>query len=238
MREAGKMLAEVHNMVADYLKPGISTYEIDQYALKIIKKFNATPSFYHLYDFPGNFCISINDELIHGIPSKDVIIKDGDVLKIDGGVCYNGYHSDAARTYIIGNANDDIKKFVEATKQSFFEAIKGAVPNNHIVDIAKQIEKYIKPLGYGIVEDYVGHGIGSEVHEDPEIPNFVLESRGPKIRENMTLAIEPMLIMSGNIEVETLDNEWTVVSSDGSITAHYENTILVTENGPEILSLI
>ena len=175
--------------------------------------------------------------IIHGIPSKDKIIKDGDTIKIDGGVCYKGYHSDAARTHIIGNASDDVVKLVERTKESFFEAIKKAIPGNHIQDIGGAVEDYINPFGYGILEDFEGHGIGSEVHEDPEIPNYRTKKKGALLKANMTLAIEPMICLGSN-EVYVDDNEWTVITEDGSQTAHYENTILVTDNGPEILSLL
>lgn len=237
MRTAGKILGEVLLELTDYIKPGLSTYDIDMKGLSLIKKYNATPSFYHLYDFPGNFCISVNEEIIHGIPSKHTIVKDGDVIKIDGGVCYKGYHSDAARTIIVGNVSDEIKQFVKRTEQSFFEAIKKAVPGNHIVDIGTAIEDYITPYGYGILKDYVGHGIGSEVHQDPEIPNYKTKKKGSLIKENMTFAIEPMICL-GSEEVYVADNNWTVITEDGKNTAHYENTILVTENGPEILSLL
>ena len=237
MRHAGRVLGEVHNEIGLYIKPGITTYELDEFALRQVKKRGCEPSFYHLYNFPGHFCISINDELIHGIPSKHRYIKEGDVVKIDGGVCYKGFHSDAARTHIVGKVDDKIRLFVERTRQSFFEGIKMAVPNNHINDISKTIDYYITSFGYGVVEEYVGHGIGSDVHEDPEVPNYETVSRGPKLCKNMTLAVEPMANM-GDIDVYTCDDEWTVKSKDGSMTAHYENTILITDNGPEILSLV
>lgn len=237
MRDAGKILALVHNEVANYLKPGITTYEVDKFAEQIVKKNNATCSFYHLYDFPANFCISLNDEVIHGIPSKKVVLKDGDVLKIDGGVCYKGYQSDAARTHIIGTVSKEISDLVERTKQSFFEGIKYAVPGNHINDISTAIENYIDQFGYGLVEDYVGHGIGTKVHEDPEIPNFATVQKGIKIKKNMTFAIEPMVNL-GTYEVYTADDGWTVKTTDGLVSSHYENTIVITDNEPEILSLI
>lgn len=237
MREAGKILAEVHNKIADYIKPGISTLEIDEYAGKIVKNHNASCSFYHLYDFPKNFCISLNDEVIHGIPSRNRILKDGDIVKVDGGVCYKGFHSDAARTHIVGKVPDEVEALVERTKQAFFEGIKAAVEGNHICDIGRNIENYIDQFGYGIVEDYVGHGIGSSVHEDPDIPNYEPEKRGPKLRKNMTIAVEPMINL-GTYEVFTADDEWTVKTMDGLPSAHYENTILITDNEPEILSIL
>lgn len=236
MREAGKILSEVHEEVENYIKAGLSTYEIDKFAEKIVKKHDATCSFYHLYDFPANFCISINDEVIHGIPSKNRIIKDGDVVKIDGGVCYKGFHSDAARTHIIGNVKPEVKYLVERTREAFFEGIKKAVIGNHINDISTAIDNYISKFGYGIVEDYVGHGIGSLVHEDPDVPNFESTKKGPKLRKNMTIAVEPMINL-GTYEVYVDDDEWTVKTKDGNISSHYENTILITDNGPEILSL-
>ena len=237
MREAGKILADVHNELAEYIKPGLTTYEIDKHAEKLVNKHDATCSFYHLYDFPGNFCISINDEVIHGIPSKDVVIKDGDIVKIDGGVNYKGYQSDAARTHIIGNVSKEIIDLVERTKQAFFEGIKYAIPGNHINDISTGIEMFINQFGYGIVEDYVGHGIGKKVHEDPEIPNFATKSKGALIKPNMTFAIEPMINL-GSYEVYTALDKWTVKTTDGKVSSHYENTIVITDNGPEILSLI
>ena len=237
MREAGKVLAEVHNEIANYVKPGLSTLEIDEYARRLVHKRNCTCSFYHLYDFPGNFCISVNDEVIHGIPRRDKILKDGDILKVDGGVCYKGFHSDAARTILIGNVDDEVVALVERTKQAFFEGIKSAVVGNHINDISKSIDGFISQFGYGIVDEYTGHGIGSQVHEDPEIPNYEATKKGPKIRANMTFAVEPMINL-GTFEVETDDDGWTVRTLDGKMSSHYENTILITDNGPEILSLI
>ena len=237
MRDAGKILGLVHNAIADFIKPGVTTYEIDKFAEKEVKKHNATCSFYHLYDFPGNFCISINDEVIHGIPSKKKIVKDGDIVKIDGGVNYKGYQSDAARTHIVGNVPEEVRLLVERTRQAFFEGIKFAKVGNHISDIGKAIEMYIENFGYGIVEDYVGHGIGQKVHEDPEIPNFETVKKGIKIKKNMTFAVEPMINL-GSYEVYTAPDNWTVKTVDGLISCHYENTIVITDNGPEILSLI
>ena len=237
MREAGKILGYVHNEIGNFIKPGISTLEIDKFAERLVKKSGASCSFYHLYDFPGNFCISINDQVIHGIPKKDVIVKDGDIVKIDGGVNYKGYQSDAARTHIVGNVSKEVKDLVERTKQSFFEGIKHAIPGNHINDISTAIETYIDQFGYGVVDEYVGHGIGTKVHEDPEIPNYASTKKGILIKKNMTFAIEPMINL-GTYEVFTDDDNWTVKTCDGLPSSHYENTIVITDNGPEILSLI
>ena len=231
MRDAGKILGLVHNAIADFIKPGVTTYEIDKFAEKEVKKHNASCSFYHLYDFPGNFCISVNDEVIHGIPSKDKIIKDGDIVKIDGGVNYKGYQSDAARTHLVGNVKEEVRLLVERTRQAFFEAMKYAKVGNHINDIGTAIEMYIEQFGYGIVEDYVGHGIGQKVHD------YATVKKGIKIKKNMTFAIEPMINL-GTYEVYTDVDEWTVKTVDGLPSSHYENTIVITDNEPEILSLI
>lgn len=237
MRDAGKILAETHNEIANFIKPGISTYDIDKFAEKIVKKHGGSCSFYHLYDFPGNFCISVNDEVIHGIPSKTKILKTGDIVKVDGGVEYKGYQSDAARTHIVGKTSKEISDLIERTRNAFFEAIKVCVPGNHVNDIGTAIERYIDNFGYGIVEDYVGHGIGTKVHEDPEIPNYESTTKGAKLYKNMTLAIEPMINL-GSYEVYTASDNWTVKTVDGKVSSHYENTIVITDNGPEILSLV
>ena len=237
MRDAGKILAETHNLIADFIKPGISTYDIDRFAEKTVKKLGGECSFYHLYDFPGNFCISVNDEVIHGIPSKNKILKEGDIIKIDGGVCYKGYQSDAARTHIVGKTSKEIEDLVERTRNSFFEALKVCVPGNHINDIGIAITNYIDQFGYGVVEEYVGHGIGTKVHEDPEIPNYITKKKGPVLKKNMTFAIEPMINL-GTIDVYTAEDEWTVRTCDGLPSSHYENTIVITDNEPQILSII
>lgn len=237
MRDAGKILAEMHNVVGDFVKVGVTTYEIDECAMKVLKKHNATPSFYKLYDFPGHLCISINDEVIHGIPSRHRYIQDGDIVKVDAGACYKGYHSDATRCHLIGNVKEDIKALVKHTEESFFEAVKQCVVGNHICDIGKTIEMYVTKYGYSVVEDYVGHGIGRSVHEDPDVPNYEMTNKGNLLRKNMTLAIEPMINMgSYEVYVDEKDN-WTVKTVDGKCSAHYENTVLITDNGPEILSL-
>lgn len=236
MREAGKILAEVHNEVANIIKAGLTTYEVDEYATKIVLKHHAEPSFYKLYGFPGHFCISINDEVIHGIPSKSRFIKDGDIVKVDGGVKYQGYHSDATRFHLIGNVDPEVRRLAEVTKESFYEALKACTIDNHISDIGKAVETYVMKNGYSVVVDYVGHGIGSDVHEDPDVPNYEMTNKGARLRKNMTLAIEPMVNMGGE-EVYTDEKDtWTVRTVDHSISAHFENTILITENGPEILS--
>ena len=236
MREAGKMLEEVHNKLADFVKPGISTLEIDQFGEKAIRDLGCVPNFLNYNGYPASICVSVNDEVVHGIPSKDRILQDGDIVSLDAGLIHEGYHSDAARTHAVGNISEEAKRLIEVTKQSFFEGIKLAVPGNHLFDICEAIQKYVESNGYSVVRDLVGHGIGTHLHEDPQIPNFKQRRKGMKLRPGMTLAIEPM-VNEGSYDVVWLDDDWTVVTEDGSLAAHYENTIVITEDGCEILTL-
>jgi methionyl aminopeptidase len=238
MRTAGKYLAELHEKMGEAIKPGMSTMDIDRMGEKIIRSYGCTPNFLHYNGFPASICVSVNEEVVHGIPSEHRILKEGDVVSLDCGLIYKGYHSDAARTHIVGDAPEEVKLLVERTKQSFFEGIKKAVDGGHLYDISNRIDEYISQFGYGIVRDLVGHGIGTKLHEDPQIPNFAQKKRGLKLCAGMTLAIEPMINL-GRGDVDWLDDDWTVVSSDGSISAHYENTIVVNKEGePEILTLL
>ncbi len=238
MRTAGKYLAELHEKMGEALKPGMSTLEIDQLGDSIIRSYGCTPNFLNYNGFPASICVSVNEEVVHGIPSKDRILKPGDVVSLDCGLIYKGYHSDAARTHIIGDAPQEIKDLVARTKQSFFEGIRKAVAGGHLYDISNRIDEYISGFGYGIVRDLVGHGIGTRLHEDPQIPNFAQKKRGIRLCAGMTLAIEPMINL-GRGDVDWLDDNWTVVSSDGSVSAHYENTIVITKDGePEILTIL
>ena len=236
MREAGKMLEEVHNKLADFVKPGISTLEIDQFGEKAIRDLGCVPNFLNYNGYPASICVSVNDEVVHGIPSKDRILQDGDIVSLDAGLIHEGYHSDAARTHAVGNISEEAKRLIEVTKQSFFEGIKLSVPGNHLFDISEAIQKYVESNGYSVVRDLVGHGIGTHLHEDPQIPNFKQRRKGMKLRPGMTLAIEPM-VNEGSYDVVWLDDDWTVVTEDGSLAAHYENTIVITEDGCEILTL-
>lgn len=236
MREAGRILAEVHNELGKIIKPGISTLEIDKVGEKLIRSFGCEPSFLNYNGYPASICVSVNEEVVHGIPSAKRILKEGDIVSLDAGVIYRGYHSDAARTHAVGNVSAEAAKLIEVTQQSFFEGIKFAKPGNHLHDISNAIGKYAESFGYGVVRDLVGHGIGSHLHEDPQIPNFIQKSRGPRLVPGMTLAVEPM-INAGTYKVVWLDDDWTVVTRDGSLSSHYENTILITEDGCEILSL-
>ena len=236
MREAGKMLEEVHNKLADFVKPGISTLEIDQFGEKAIRDLGCVPNFLNYNGYPASICVSVNDEVVHGIPNKHHIIREGDIVSLDAGVIYKGYHSDAARTHAVGQISPEAQKLLDVTKQSFFEGIKYAKAGNHLNDISAAIQKYAESFGFGVVRDLVGHGIGSHLHEDPEIPNFARKRKGILLQPGMTLAIEPM-ITEGSYEVVWLDDDWTVMTEDGGWAAHYENTILITEGEPEILSL-
>lgn len=237
MREAGKILAQTHDELKEFIRPGISTLDIDKKGEEIIRSFGCIPSFLNYNGYPASICVSVNDEVVHGIPNANFIIEEGDIVSLDAGVIYQGYHSDAARTYGVGKISPEAAKLVEVTKQSFFEGIKFAKAGNHLYDISNAIDAYVRPFGYGIVEDLVGHGIGSHLHEDPEVPNFRQRRKGIRLQPGMTLAVEPM-ITAGSHEVVWLDDDWTVVTEDGSLAAHYENTILITEGEPVILSLV
>lgn len=237
MRKAGKLLAQTHEEMAKALKPGISTWEIDKIGEDIIRSFGCIPSFLNYNGFPASICVSVNDEVVHGIPDKKRIIKDGDIVSLDAGLIYEGYHADSARTVMVGNVSEEARLLVERTKQSFFEGIKYAKAGNHLHDISNAIGDYCEGFGYGVVRDLVGHGIGTKLHEDPQIPNFRQRRRGIKLQAGMTLAIEPM-INAGTYDVYWKDDDWTVVTEDGSLSAHYENTILITDGEPEILTIL
>lgn len=236
MRQAGKILAKVHEALGNELRPGMSTLEVDRFGENMIRSFGCEPSFKNYHGYPASVCVSVNEEVVHGIPSKDRILEEGDIVGLDIGVIYKGYHSDAARTHGIGNISEEARLLIERTRQSFFEGIKYATAGNHLHQISEAIGSYAENFGYGVVRDLCGHGIGSHLHEDPEIPNFKQLRRGIKLKPGMTLAIEPMINV-GTPEVVWMEDEWTVVSEDMSLSAHYENTILITEGEPEILTL-
>lgn len=236
MREAGRILAIVHEELQNFIRPGVSTLDVDRKGYDIIKKFGCTPSFLHYNGYPASICTSVNDEVVHGIPNKHRILQDGDIISLDAGVIYKGYQSDAARTWAVGEVSKEAKRLIEVTKQSFYEGIKYAKAGCHLHEISAAIEDYVVAHGYSCVRDLVGHGIGKELHEDPQIPNFHQRRRGLRLQPGMTLAIEPMVNM-GKYDVVWLDDDWTVVTEDGTLSAHYENTVLITEGEPEILSL-
>ncbi|MGN0471512.1 MAG: type I methionyl aminopeptidase [Lachnospiraceae bacterium] len=237
MKDAGKILGEVHNRLAEQIVPGMSTKDIDVIGDKLIRSYQCIPSFLHYNGYPASICVSVNEEVVHGIPKKSRILQDGDIVSLDAGVIYKGYHSDAARTVAVGTITPETEKLIEVTRQSFFEGIKMAVAGNHLYDISNAIDAYVSTFGYGIVRELVGHGIGTHLHEDPQIPNFAQKRRGLRLEAGMTLAVEPMINM-GRADVEFLDDDWTVVAADGLPSAHYENTILITEGEPVILSLV
>lgn len=236
MRESGRILSIVHTELAKMIKPGISTLDIDKRCYEIIREFNCIPSFLNYQGYPASVCVSVNDEVVHGIPNKNRILKDGDIVSLDAGVIYQGYHSDAARTVAVGEVDPEWKRLMEVTKQSFFEGIKYAKPGYRIGDISGAIQDYAESFGYSLVRELVGHGVGRELHEDPQVPNFRTKRKGIRLEPGMTLAIEPMVNM-GHYEVNWLDDGWTVVTADGSPSAHYENTILITDGEPELLTI-
>ena len=242
MKASGQIVKEVLGEVEKNIFPGITIKELDRIATNYIIRSGAFPSFlgvpnyYGGIKFPGAICASVNGEVIHGIPD-DRKLKEGDILSVDVGAYYNGFHGDAARTFPVGKVSEEALQLIEVTKQSFFEGIKMAKDGNHLHDISNAIADYCESFGYGVVRDLVGHGIGKNLHEDPQIPNFHQRRRGIKLQKGMTLAIEPM-VNAGTYEVAWLDDDWTVVSDDGSLSAHYENTVLITDGEPEILTIL
>ena len=236
MRESCRLLGIVHQELEHAIKPGMSTMDVDIMGDKLIRSLGGIPNFKNYNGYPASICVSVNDEVVHGIPNKHHILQEGDIVSLDAGLIYKGYHSDAARTHAVGQISPEAAKLIEVTKQSFFEGIKFAKAGNHLYDISNAIDAYVSPFGYGIVRDLVGHGIGTKLHEDPQIPNFAQKRKGLKLEAGMTLAIEPMINI-GRPDVEWLDDDWTVVTEDGSLSAHYENTVLITEGEPEILTL-
>jgi methionyl aminopeptidase len=235
MRRAGKVVSDTLAKLEEVIQPGITTADINRIAEEIILKQGAKPSFKGYQGFPASICTSLNNEVVHGIPGNRVL-KEGDIISVDCGAILNGYHGDAARTIAVGDISDNAAKLIKVTEQSFFQGISKAVIGSRLTDISYEIQKYVESFGFSIVRDYVGHGIGSHMHEDPEIPNYGRPGRGPKLVKGMTFAIEPMVNL-GNFHVRTLSDGWTVVTEDGSLSAHYENTIVITENGSEILTL-
>ena len=236
MRESNRRLEIVHDELGKMIRPGISTLDIDRAGEKLIRELGGIPNFLNYNGYPGSICTSVNEEVVHGIPSKHRILKEGDIISLDAGMIFNGYHSDAARTHAVGKISEEARKLIQVTEECFFEGIKYARAGHHLHEISNAIGDYATARGYGVVRDMVGHGIGTKLHEDPQIPNFRQKSRGIRLAAGMTLAIEPM-ITTGTWEVEWLDDDWTVVTVDHSLAAHYENTILITDGEPEILSL-
>ena len=236
MKEAGRILEIVHDELGKALHPGMTTLDIDRLGEEIIRSYGCEPSFLNYNGYPASICVSVNDEVVHGIPSAKRVLKEGDIVGLDAGVIYKGYHSDAARTHGIGEISKEAKDLIQVTRECFFEGIKFAKEGNHLFEISSAIGRYAEERGYGVVRDLCGHGIGTHLHEAPEIPNFRMNRKGMLLKAGMTLAIEPMITAGGH-EVDWLDDNWTVVTRDGSLAAHYENTVLITEGEPKLLSL-
>lgn len=236
MTEAGQILGIVHDELAKALRPGMTTKAIDKLGEEIIRSYGCIPSFLNYEGYPASICVSVNEEVVHGIPSEHRFLRDGDIVSLDAGVIYKGYHSDAARTHAVGEISEEAKKLIQVTRESFFEGIKEAREGNHLFDISGAIGRYAESKGYGVVRDLCGHGIGTALHEAPEIPNYEMNRKGVKLKTGMTLAIEPMINI-GTWKVEWMPDEWTVVTKDRSLSAHYENTVLITDKDPIILSL-
>lgn len=237
MREAGRITGEALLLAEEAIKPGVSTKHIDDLIRRHIERSGAKPSFLGLYGFPGSACISINEQVIHGIPSKDVIIDEGDIVKIDTGAFIRGFHGDSARTIGCGAISEEAKKLIEVTKDSFFKAVEQVKEGNRIGDIGNAVESYVNGFGFSAVRDFVGHGVGRALHEDPEVPNYGKPGRGPRLMKGMVIAIEPMINV-GTYKVEMLEDGWTVVTADGSLSAHYEHTVALTDEGAELLTWV
>lgn len=235
MREAGRITAETLLYVGEIIREGMTTLELDRQIRQFIERHGATPSFLGYNGFPGSACISLNDEVIHGIPSKKRIIREGDLVKVDVGACWRGYHGDSARTYPIGKVSEEAQRLLEHTRESFFCAMKVALAGNRVGDIGSAVDTHIRAAGFSVVREFVGHGIGAALHEEPDVPNYGTPGRGARLYPGMVIAVEPM-VNAGAPEVRVLSDGWTVVTKDGSLSAHYENTIAITDNGPMILT--
>ena len=235
MRDAGRITALARQLAGEHVREGVTTKFIDRKVKEFLVSHGAKPSFLGLYGFPASACISVNEEVIHGIPSDERVLKYGDIVSVDVGAFYKGYHGDCAATFVVGDTDDESKRLIEVTRQSFFEGIKFAVDGNRVGDISAAVQAYVEKNGFSVVRDFVGHGVGKDLHENPDVPNYGKPGRGPRLQTGMTIAVEPM-VNAGTWRVKTLSNDWTVVTIDGKRSAHYENTIAITENGVEILT--
>ena len=235
MRQAGRITAQALLVAREAIKPGVSTWEVDHKVRTFIEKCGATPSFLGYSGFPGSACISLNEEVIHGIPSKRVIIKEGDIVKVDVGARFRGYNGDSARTIPVGKVSEQALKLISVTEQSFYEALKVCRAGQRLGDIGHAVEDFVISNGFSIVKQYVGHGIGRDLHEDPQVPNYGRPGRGARLYAGMTLAIEPM-VNAGGEDVQVLKDGWTVTTVDGSLSAHYENTVAITDGEPVLLT--
>ena len=235
MREAGRILEQTRQMLAEHILPGVSTHHLDQLAENFITNLGATPSFKGYHGFPGSICASVNEVVVHGIPSKKKILKEGDIITLDFGVNYKGYHADSATTYPVGTIKPEIQQLLDITEKSLYIGLDQAKPGNRVSDISHAIEAYVKPFGYGIVEEFTGHGIGRDLHEEPFVPNFGLPNQGPLLKPGMTFCVEPMINL-GTKRVKVLTDNWTTVTVDRKPSAHFEHMIVITETGYEILT--
>lgn len=236
MREACRISANALKIAGKAVQPGVSTKEIDDIVRKYIQEQGATPSFLGYGGFPASACISVNDVVIHGIPSKKQILKSGDIVSIDVGAFINGFHGDNAYTFACGDISDEAKALLKATEESLYEGIKQAVAGNRVGDIGNAVQRYVEDRSYSVVRDFVGHGVGAKLHEDPSVPNYGTAGRGVRLLPGMTIAIEPM-ITAGKHNVRVLDDDWTTVTVDGSLAAHFEHTVAITPNGPVIMTI-
>ena len=235
MKKAGRITAEALLVAEEAIRPGVTTKEVDKKVQQFIEKCGATPSFLGYGGFPGSACISLNDQVIHGIPSDKVIIKDGDIVKVDVGARFRGYNGDSARTYAVGKVSDEALRLISVTEKSFYEAMKFARSGYRIGDVGHAVESFVISNGFSVVREYVGHGVGAELHEEPEVPNFGSQGRGVRLYSGMTLAIEPM-VNAGTANVKVLKDGWTVTTADGKLSAHYENSIAITDGDPILLT--
>ncbi len=235
MRKAGRITGEAILVGREHIRPGVSTWEIDKAIHDYIVKCGARPSFLGYGGFPGSACISINEEIIHGIPKKDRYLNEGDIVKIDVGACYRGYHGDSANSFGVGKISDSAQALIDATRESFYRGVANACAGKRLGDIGSAICEYAESKGYGVVRQYVGHGVGQELHEDPEVPNYGTAGRGQRLYPGMTIAIEPM-INAGTSDVKVLKDNWTVITADRSLSAHYEHTVAITDDGPVLLT--
>ena len=237
MKESGRLVGETLNMIQTHVRPGISTWALDKICEEFIMSRGAYPSFKNYNGFPGSICASVNEVVIHGIPSKDILLKEGDIISVDCGAVLNGFHGDAARTFRVGDVSTEADRLIRITEESFFKGIEFAKVDQRLGDISYAVQQHIESNGLSVVRDFTGHGIGRDLHEGPSIPNYGVVHRGPKLRAGMALAIEPMVNL-GTYHVKVMEDNWTTVTRDGKLSAHYENTVIITEDGPVITTLV
>lgn len=237
MREAAKVTARILRDLKSVIKPGMTTFDVDEYVEAVIRSNKMIPAFKGYMGFPASTCCSVNEEIVHGIPSKKKVLSEGDIISVDTGTIYKGYVSDAARTYPVGKISEEAERLIKATEEAFFEGMKFARVGYRLSDISHAVQERAEREGYSVIRDYTGHGVGRNMHEDPQIPNYGKPGRGPRLQKNMVIAVEPM-IAQGKYQTKTLSNGWTAVTQDGKLAAHYENTVVISEGEPELLTLI